>query len=49
MKLSKKSGITGAVIIAIVVLVVVIYFAFIKGKPEEMPIQFPSGKTKITR
>ncbi len=39
MKLSKKSGITGAVIIAIVVLVVVIYFAFIKGKPEEMPIQ----------
>ena len=39
MELSKKSSITGVVIIAIVALVVVIYFAFIKGKPEEMPVQ----------
>lgn len=39
MELSKKSIITGVVIIALVVLVVVIYFAFIKGKPEEMPVQ----------
>jgi hypothetical protein len=39
MKLSKKSIITGIVIISSVVLVVVIYFAFIKGKPEEMTIQ----------
>jgi hypothetical protein len=39
MELSKKSIITGVVIISIVVLVVVIYFAFIKGKPEEMPVQ----------
>jgi len=39
MKLNKKSIITGSVIISIVVLVVIIYFAFLKGKAEEMPIQ----------
>jgi len=39
MDLSKKSSITGIVIISIVVLAVVIYFAFIQGKPEEMPVQ----------
>jgi len=39
MELSKKSKITGIVIIGIVVLVVVIYFAFIQEKPEEMPVQ----------
>jgi hypothetical protein len=39
MELSKKSIITGIVIISSVVLFVVIYFAFIQGKPEEMPIQ----------